>query len=59
MGPPESNAEAPSREKTFPADTKFFPNITRFKPPSGLTQRQCQYHRKTANVSAAACIFAS
>jgi len=37
MEPPESNAEAPSRETTFPADTKFFPNINHFKPASGLT----------------------
>jgi len=59
MGSPESNAEAPSRETTFPADTKFVPNITHFKPASGLTQRQCHYHRETANMSAAACIFES
>jgi len=59
MGPPESNAEAPSRENTFPADTKFVPNITHFKPASGLTQHQYQYQRETDNFSAAACVFAS
>jgi len=59
MGPPENNAEAPSREPTCPADTKFFPNITHFKQLNGLTLSQRQYHRETAEMSAAACIFAS
>jgi len=33
--------------------------ITHFKPASDLIQRHCQYHRETANMYAAACIFAS
>jgi len=59
MGPPESIAKALNRETIFPADTKFVPNITHFKPASSLAQRQCHDHCETANMSAAVCIFAS